>query len=354
MMKPIEVRDAEWDATFNELEEFATHHGRLPSQMGGPDQKRLYAWVGTQRAVFNEGKLRRKRFRRLSSIPGALEPTNGTMEDRLQELDTFFQEHGRLPRKSNQADEPELRLAGFLIHQLRPAIRNETLHDELLARAQQIPGVADIRLVLDQEMILEQLTRYAQEHGHLPPRSGGNSEEQRLAAWMANNSRGVAEAKTPNLRARHEAILALVERFPNKMAANFEQSLINAEEFVIKNGHRPSTGNAGANWLAGARKQLDDGTLSESQKDRLRAVLGAPSKLDYEWEQNFLQLRQYASSHDGRLPGTWGEGKVFSWLTVQRRQFRAGKLSAGRLAKLLTIEGVIPQTTGRAGGEYHG
>lgn len=343
-MDSVENRDAKWDATFRELESFASQHGRLPSQMGGPDQKRLYAWIGTQRAVFAEGKLRRKRFRRLATIPGSLEPANGTMDDRLDELEAFVTLHGRLPKKARNAEDAELRLAGFLIHQVRPAIRSGSISPSLLDRARAIPGVSEIRVVREQDGILEELTGYAESHRHLPPRSGGSSAEQKLATWMANNSRGDAGTKTPKLRTRHEAIDDLVERFPSKTLFNFERALSEVEAFVRDYGHKPASGQAGASWLAGSSKLLDEGVLHEHQASRLNAVLCAPSKVDHEWELSFQGLRAYVIAHDGRLPGSWGEGKVFSWLTIQRRQYRAGKLSAQRLAKLISIDGAIPKT----------
>jgi hypothetical protein len=267
------------------------------------------------------------------------------MEDRLEELEAFFREHGRLPKKSRNAEDSELKLAGFLIHQVRPAIRSGSLSPVLLSRAHAIPRVAEIRVVTDQDEILEKLARYADDHGHLPPRSGGSSAEQKLATWMANNSRGDAGIKTPKLRARHEAIQDLIERFPSKVEFNFERALTQVEAFVQDHGHKPASGQAGASWLSGGRKLLDEGTLSEDQESRLRAVLAAHSKVDHEWERSFQELKEYATVHSGRLPGSWGDGKVFSWLTAQRRQYRAGKISAERLAKLFTIHGVLPETT---------
>lgn len=312
-----------WDDRCLELASWFEEHGRNPSQLSEERAELLGLAVP-------------------SHDPAAA--TKRPFEQRLDELEAFYAEHRRLPRKSNTADAHERRLAGFLIQQLRTAVRTGVLSAEYLNRAEKIPGAIEIRTVQNQDDILNELAGYTARNGTLPPLGGsGTPEENRLANWMRNNTRGSLEEKTPRLQERHKAILNLMTKFPAKSDALEAARLQELEEFITAHGRRPSIHKEAdpeerrlAIWLANHQ---------DNQDPRVVAALQTPSRVELQWEQNFQALANYAASHDGRPPGSWHEGRIFSWLTIQRREYRKGKMSPERLAKLLTIDGVIPGKT---------
>lgn len=331
-----------WDDRFNHLTSWIEKNGRQPSQLGADKEERgLYSWLSTQRRKLRTGELSSEQAGAITQLSPS---THKPMEVRVAELEAFHSEHGRLPRESTTADEQELQLASFLIHRLRPTFRKGLLAPDLVERLERVPGALDIRSVQDQETILQELTDYARDHGHLPPTGGrGNPEENRLASWMRNNSRGRVVDKPGRLRDRHVAILALIDAYPTRSEAMDEGRLRELAAFVTKHGHRPSFSPRSdtaerslAAWLNAHQTSPDP---------RMVAALKMPTRVDAEWKANFDRLANYAAAHDGRLPGSWHEGRIFSWLTVQRREFRRGKLTADRLEKLLTIDGVIPGRT---------
>jgi hypothetical protein len=78
------------------------------------------------------------------------------------------------------------------------------------------------------------------------------------------------------------------------------------------------------------------------QAARLKAVLACPNLVEYRWRWNFAALASYASAHGGDLPTSWDQS-IFTWLTVQRREYRKGKLNAERESILRTLPGVLPK-----------
>jgi hypothetical protein len=328
-----------WGDRFNHLTSWIEKNGRQPSQLGADKEERgLYSWLSTQRRKLQAGELSADQTGALTLLSPS---THKPMEVRVAELEAFHLEHGRLPRESTTAAERELQLASFLIHRLRPTFRKGLLAPELVDRLERVPGALEIRSVQDQETILQELTDYARDHGHLPPTGGrGTPEENRLASWMRNNSRGRVMDKTGRLRDRHIAILDLIDEYPTRSEAMDEGRLRELAAFVAKHRHRPSFSPRSdtaerslAAWFTAHQTSPDP---------RMVEALKMPTRVDAEWLANFNRLANYAAAHDGRLPGSWHEGKVFSWLTVQRREFRRGKLSAERTEKLATIEGAIP------------
>lgn len=331
-----------WDERCAKLSSWIEKHGRQPSQLStDKDERSLYSWLGSQRQKLRNGELSASQAEALtSSFPSPYK----TIEVRLAELEAFHAEHGRLPSESTTADESELQLASYLIHRLRPMHRKGQIAPDMVERLRLVPGSLDIRSIEDQDDVLRELDEYAQAAGHLPPLGGsGTPQENRLASWMRNNTRGSAMEKTDRLRDRHIAILAIIDKYPTRSEALEEGRLQELAAFIAKHGCQPSISPRSSTAERGLASWF---TQHQTSPDpRMKAALEAPTKVDAEWQSNFEALANYAAAHDGRLPGNWHEGRIFSWLTIQRREYRRGKLAAERLEKLLTIDGVIPGKT---------
>lgn len=331
-----------WNDRYQELANHIGSTGRVPSQLGTAAERSLHSWLKAQRIKIKNGDLPKERTELLERL-GAV-AFQRPFADSVAALEAFYATHGRLPRNSKSADEHEQRLAIFLIQHVRTSFRKGLLSPEMTERLQATPGVLEVRTVQDQDSILQELAEYAKTNGHLPPLGGsGTRDENRLASWMRNNSRGSALAKTGKLRDRHLAVLALIDEYPTRSEALEEGRLKELAAFVKARGHRPSMGGT----IYAEERSL--GTwmhLHQTSPDpRMVAALKAPTRADVEWDAIFTMLARYAASHGGRLPGNWHEGRLFSWLTIQRREYRRGKMTAARLEKLLTIDGVIPRKT---------
>lgn len=350
-------RSMTWEDRCEHLAKWVESNGRTPSQMSDEAIERsCYNWLTINRKNLKAGKLTPDQEKRFRALPVS-DVARNTMEDRMDELERFFADHQRLPR-TTALDSKEKSLATFLTAKLRAKIKKSSLSQELLERAQAVPGVVDFSLVPDQEKTLEELSEYAARHGHLPPFGvSDNRQEYRLSTWIRNNTKGRPEDKTPALRARHEAILDLMERYPaavenarERLILRREQLLTELENFAKEHRHLPSSTRGTdeeslrlSAALTAFRGDLEAGKLSSEDQIRVKAVLGYPSYRDHEWQTNFETLIQYAATHDGRLPGNWADGKLFSWLTSQRRQYRKGALSQQRLERLETVDGVLPK-----------
>lgn len=365
-MPPL-PRSANWEERCAQLDRWVEVNGRVPSQMSDDATERsCYHWLTTNRKRLKAGKLTDEQTRLFRALP-VPQLARNTIDDRLNELEAFYATHNRLPLTTS-VEPVEKSLAIYLVGNLRRKIRQGTLDEALLARALAIPGVDEINIIPDQDETLEELSTYAAQHGHMPPfRQPDGTPEARLSSWVRNNTRGNPQDKSPALRARHEAILALMARYPGASAAERERrpqrrelQLRELESFVNEHGHLPSSTrnmDEAAKRLTATvelfRRELDEGRLEPVHEARVKAVLDYPSHRDYEWQANFEALVQYAAAHDGRLPGTWAAGKLFSWLTFQRRHYRNGLLSHERLEKLLTLDGFIPGMTAAAAKEVH-
>jgi hypothetical protein len=270
-----------------------------------------------------------------------------TAAETLKLLDQFRQEQGRLP-KSTATEPSEKYLANFLFS-MRQQERRGTLNPALRERAVLIPGALALDTHPDQDAVLAELRSFVREHGHTPrhSRNGVPSGEVRLRTWISNNVYVDPDLKSPRLRARHEAIVAVLAGVPSFAEKDLDDRISLAEEFIRDRGYRPS--GRDMSWL----KDYVHGTyalegphsaysrLNDIRAARLKAIIASPTPVEFRWRRNFEELADYAASRGGSLPTGWDE-PLFSWLTVQRREHRRGKLSAEREAVLRTLPGILP------------
>lgn len=272
-----------------------------------------------------------------------------TAAEALEELAVFRRDHGRLP-KSTATDAAEKYLANFLFTTVRQGERRGTLDPAIRERAALIPGVLALDTHPDQDSLLLELESFIKDTGHAPRHSRHNVpvQEVRLRAWISNNAYGDPSRKTPRLRARHEAILTLLADAPSYAGKNLDDRIALAEQFVRDHRHRPS--GRDMPWLTdyvhgvyplqgpyGTGSRLD-----EFRAARIKAIVAYPSLVEFRWNGNFNGLTAYASGHGGSLPGNWSE-PYFAWLTVQRREYRRGKLGPERERILRGLPGVLPE-----------
>lgn len=264
----------------------------------------------------------------------------------LDGLASFHAEHGRLP-KTTAVDPEEKRLAGFLFCTIRPRERRGTLREDLRARAAQIPGALICHTA---DSTLAELNEFIRINGHLPrhSRTGIAAPEMRLRSWINNNTVGDPALKSPALRARHEAVLAVLGLAPGYGVKLFEDRLAIAEQYVKDHGHRPPRSDMSwlSNYIQGIfpleKHSGPRSRRNELSAARLKAVLAAPGALEYRWHQQFGDLRRYTEAHGG-LPTDWSQDPIYSWLAVQRRAYRRGTLPPDREVLLRTIAGVLPE-----------
>lgn len=263
----------------------------------------------------------------------------------LEALAAFHTEHGRLP-KTTATDPEEKRLATFLFCAIRPQERRGTLRVDLRELAARVPGALECRTT---DGNLANLIEFIRIHGHQPrhSRNGVPSGEVRLRAWISNSTVGDPAAKTPELRARHEAVLAALDGAPGYAMKQFEDRLAVAEQYVKDHGHRPPRDDM--SWLSNYRQgifPLEAHSGPRSRRNqltaaRLKAVLAAPGYLEYRWNEQFDELVRYVNTNGG-LPTNWDQDPIYSWLAVQRRAYRRGLLPPDRETILRTLPGILP------------
>lgn len=335
-------RQRTWDERLVELSVVIADTGALPRPTIHPI---LARWLYDQNSRKAKGLLRPDRAAALEAVTHG-RATRRRSADRLAELEAFWAEHGRLPRRTTVKSD-ETRLAEYLVMNLRTQIRKGTISAGDLARARRIPGAVNIRTVPDQLQTLNELRAYVEQHSVMPG-SGGTAEEERLNRWASNNTKGDPGTKSAKLRERHLAIEEIRTMSVARGTAKVYSQLAAAEKFCAENGFRPGTAAALpeeertlADWL---NRRFNTGPSSmpdDLSRRRLQSLAALPSRSDMQWSRNLQALRDDLDA-GAPLPTSWSQ-EHFTWLSVQRRDHRAGIMPQWKVQALSQVPGIITE-----------
>lgn len=338
----MNINDERWLVRYEALADCVESSGRFPRR-NVDGERSLYMWLNDQRRFHRAGTLPRHRAERLEAIPGALIEKR---RSRIEELADFHDRTGRLP-KTTSPDPAEANLAIYMVQGLRTSIRRGTISAERLARAKQIPGAADVRPVPDQDAMVGKLSAWVAENGRMPVRTVvSGSEENRLCDWVRNTCAGDADTKTERRRSRHLAVEAIAAAVPPRAPAE-SRHLDAIEAFCAERGHLPrNTDEEGlAVRLSALRRRYEDGELDRFTSERVKRVLRYPNRIDFLWAANLKAMKVFVAENGG-LPTSPAQGRLYTWLTVQRRSWRDGSITDERIGKLCAIPGILPPEAG--------
>lgn len=339
----MNLNDERWLVRYEALADCVEERGRFPRRTVDSERS-LYMWLNDQRRFHRAGTLARHRAERLAVIPGALIEKR---RNRIEELADFYARNGRLP-KTTSPDPEEANLAVYMVQGLRTSIRRGTISSERLARVKQIPGAADVRPVPDQDAMVGKLEAWVAENGRMPVRTVvSGSEENRLCDWVRNTCAGDPETKTERRRRRHLAVEAIAAAVPPPVPAE-SLHLDGIEAFCTEHGHLPRNiddEEAMAVRLAVLRRRYEDGELDRFTSERVKRVLRYPNRIDFLWAANLKAMKIFVAENGG-LPTSPSQGRLYTWLTVQRRSWRDGSITDERIVKLCAVPGILPPEAG--------
>ncbi|GAB4822672.1 hypothetical protein N2152v2_009718 [Parachlorella kessleri] len=218
-----------WELRRQEVGALHQQHGRLPRANAGqtspflPGEEHFGTWVDEQRKIYKgrrPGLLSAERIEALEATPGwAWEVYSAVWEQWRQEVEVFYQQHGRLPRAKAGKSRPLLPGEGKLgvwvglQRQHYRGNKKPALSAERIAALDVTPGwVWDDRLPW--ELRYQQVQDFVRQHGRLPRGMAGKSKpslpcEKELGEWCSRQrQRFKGTGERLSLSAEQQAALA--------------------------------------------------------------------------------------------------------------------------------------------------
>lgn len=331
-------RELAWRATAVAVGLHLAETGRYPvTTAAGEAERRLATWLRTQRTALRDGLLAPERLAWLElNLPSWRRPDDESWSATAARLEDFAIDHGRLPRDTAGAAEPERLLARWLRRQ-REAVRDDRLDDERRRQLDvAVPGWLDpaaSRWVRTARVF----ARWTAERGAAPSKHAADPVERRLGEWLAAQRRLEASG---DLRTDRAAWLdRAAPAWRTRPDAAWRARLDELAAFVEARG-LPRRARAAADderrlaaWLAGQRAAARAGRLEVERRRLLDATIIGWHDDEREWRSLADRLAHHLADV-GRFPSSRDADDdaraLARWLQRQRRLAADGALDAGR------------------------
>jgi superfamily II DNA or RNA helicase len=267
-----------WEDAFATLAEFIEResHARVPVEHLESGSS-LGRWVGTQRAMFKDGRLSDTRRRRLEAVPGwAWEDSDVKWETGMAELLRFVEREGHVRVKRSYVQDG-YRL-GTWLHNQRTAVKAKQLSDERRRRLESLPGWIGDEFDARWEVGFSNLLEFVEHERHAAVQKRHVEGGFPLGQWVGSQRREFrAKRLTDDRRQRLEALPGWVWEPYDR---GWEDGFARLVEFVEREGHArvPQKHAEGGfklgQWVSTQRRVFKATVLSDERRRRLEALPG--------------------------------------------------------------------------------
>ncbi|WP_257616910.1 helicase associated domain-containing protein, partial [Chlamydia suis] len=331
-----DVLEEEWEKNFLELKRFQEEHGHCKVPQRYPENLDLGSWVSTQRYAFKKGKLSEDRIERLEEIGFVWDVFEEVWEKNFLELKRFQEERGHCKVPRGYPENPDL---GPWVSNQRVDFKKGDLSEDKIARLEEIGFVWRVLEEAWEENFLE-LKRFREEHGHckVPQRYPQNPQ---LASWVRRQR---SDFKKGKLAEDKIARLEEIGFVWDVLEEEWEKNFLELKRFREEHGHckvprwYPENPDLGS-WVSVQRKTFKSSELSEDRIARLEELGFVWDVFEEVWEKNFLELKRFREEYGHcKVPEGYPQNpQLASWVNNQRVDFKKGKLSEDKIARLEEI-----------------
>ena len=336
-----------WDANFAVLEAFVAREGHARvSQKQIESGVQLGSWVGVQRMTYSEGTLLPDRIARLESLTGwSWDPSADRWDDNFELLEVFIAREGNSYVPARHV-ENGVQLGGWVDVQRRRHA-DGTLTPERATRLAELEGWSWDPSEDQWNGYMASLESFVSREGHARVPQKHVESGMRLGAWVNTQRTDFRRGcLSPERAGRLESLTGWSwDPSADRWDDNFEL----LEVFITREGNsrvparHVENGVQLGGWVSEQRTARARSRLSPDRIDRLEAVPGWSwhPKAD-QWGHTIALLEQFvAREGHARVPIKHVEDDVRlgSWAGTQRTEFRRGRLSPERVARLEAFPG---------------
>jgi superfamily II DNA or RNA helicase len=323
-----EPYSSDWFKMFDLLKGFYSEHGhcRLPDNFGN---KKLNSWMATQRQCLGKSKLPAEKIDMLDSIKFEWNPFSDEWERNYEILKDFHNTNGscRVLRSDKNK-----RLVVWVLIQRRVYSEGRLPID----RIQKLEALGFEWNPKENDWLemFEKLQSYKEEFGNcrVPKR---DIKYKKLGAWVGMQRGFYAKGSLSEDRIRKLEGLGF-EWDPIKEDWNLKYSEL--EAYKAKNGdcrvpavYKPNI--KLGNWVFTQRAAYSNGSLSTDRITKLESLGFEWDPNEIDWNQKFEALKLYKAENGDCIVGKKFQ-VLSSWVYKQRNDFKNGRISADRIAKL--------------------
>ena len=306
------------------------------------DGESLATWCLYQRRAYKAGTLSEEHLEKLKSIGFMFYPKEADWDRRFEQYKRYIKKNGKRISVETEFEGEKL---GRWAQKQRMMYKKGELSAEHFEKLQSVGFIFDLAED-DWDWHFEQYKRYINENN-------GNSyilqrmdyEGDSLGAWV--NRQRMLYKKGELSAERFEKLQSVGFIFDpeeDEWNRHFEQY----KRYINENNGNPYIpqrmdyeGEHLGSWVGTQRKRYKGGRLSEEQYQKLKEIRFIFEPLEDEWDRLYKVYQIYINENGGNpyiaVTEQYRGENLGSWVNVQRRAYKEGKLSQERYEKLRSV-----------------
>jgi superfamily II DNA or RNA helicase len=337
-------RDA-WEDGYERMRRFVAREGHadVPKGFVDQDESRLDLWALHQRADYKSGKLTTERARRLEELDGwKWEPDEAAFNHGLDRLGAYVERHSSASVPNEYVDEDGFKL-GDWVQNRRKGYKQGHLAASHIAALEAMPGWSWSLRDDAWETGYKRLQHFALQHRHAQvPRDYQDQDGYLLGSWVHNQRHAHAIGRLAADRvARLEHVDGWTWGTSRRRRSTFDSGLAELVAYVDVHGDARVPAGAGFDlgaWCMRHRTLRKAARLSIERVEALDALGFVWDQLQHDFDRGASELTAYIAAHrDANVPQKHTTPTGFNlgtWCSECRKQRKAGRLSAERVAAL--------------------
>ncbi len=347
-----DIIESQWTEGYENLKEYSDRegHAKVPNRFITSDGFRLGSWIQNRRNEYSKGKLSKDRIRALEEVSGwSWDPIEDQWVAGYERLKEYADREGHAKILNRYITSDGFRLGNWVGNR-RNRYKKGKLSEDHIRALEKVSGWT--WETIDEWWIegYEYLKEFVKREGHARvPKGFITSDDFRLGIWAQNRRNKYKLDKLSEDRIR--ALEAMPGWSWDPIEDKWTKGYECLKEYVDSEGHAKvhaeyisSDGFTLGTWVNTQRYNYKKNALS---KDRIMALEEMPSwswaPVKAKWPEGYKRLKEFADREgDSKVPADFITSDVFklgSWAAVQRKEYRMGKLSEGRIKALEELEG---------------
>ena len=337
------AKNENWNKMFRNLCNYKNTFGNMKvSAKIVYDGESLATWCLYQRRAYKAGTLSEEHLEKLKSIGFMFYPKEADWDRRFEQYKRYIKKNGKRISVETEFEGEKL---GRWAQKQRMMYKKGELSAEHFEKLQSVGFIFDLAED-DWDWHFEQYKRYINENN-------GNSyilqrmdyEGDSLGAWM--NRQRMLYKKGELSAERFEKLQSVGFIFDpeeDEWNRHFEQY----KRYINENNGNPYIpqrmdyeGEHLGSWVGTQRKRYKEGRLSEEQYQKLKEIRFIFEPLEDEWDRLYKVYQIYINENGGNpyiaVTEQYRGENLGSWVHVQRRAYKEGKLSQERYEKLRSV-----------------
>lgn len=333
-----------WEVMFERLKKYKEIFGDCNVPARYKEDIRLSYWVNSQRIAHRKGDLENGKERKLNDIGFVWDPLDFRWEKQYEQLKIFVKSHGKWKAALSALSGNHLNWVNTQRQNYKKGLLSDRKINLLTSLGLELNPKGKFEKRWEQNF--KELIQYHDKYSNWNI-SSTNKKFAELTKWVKVQRQSFRKGLLSGAKINRLNEIHFEWNSRSGQEAIWYKRLDELKKYKKQYGdcdvpRKWKVNNGLSIWVELQRKKREKGKLTNEKTEelnRLRFIWNPINVLDKLWEKRFYELKEYKKKYGHcNVPKNWDKNNsLASWVSLQRKNYKKGKLSPERLKKLCEL-----------------